>query len=52
MEDYDYKGTWSAGPIKCDLCGHECVAVRPTDIEKLECSHCGNMASYEEIEED
>ena len=36
--------------VKCDLCNHEWVAVRPEGLIKLECPNCGNMVYFENIE--
>jgi hypothetical protein len=35
--------------VKCDLCGHEWVAVRPAGLTKLECPNCGNIGYFENI---
>ena len=35
--------------VKCDLCNHEWVAVRPEGLEKLECPKCNNIANFENI---
>lgn len=35
--------------VKCDLCSHEWVAVRPLGLEKLECPNCANIVYFENI---
>ena len=46
----EYEGKWEASSVKCDLCSHEWVAVRPEDLIKLECPNCGNMVTFGNIE--
>ena len=36
--------------VRCDLCGYEWVAVRPSGIEKLQCPQCLYLARFENIE--
>lgn len=36
--------------VKCDLCGHEWIAVRPEGLVKLECPNCNNLVSFENVE--
>lgn len=38
--------------VRCDLCKNEWIAVRPYDTDKLECSQCGNVANFENIDTD
>lgn len=47
-DEDNYDGPWAAGPVKCDVCGYKWVAVRPSEIDKIECSNCNQMVSYEE----
>lgn len=35
--------------VKCDLCSHEWVAVRPEGLDELECPNCSNMVNFENI---
>ena len=35
--------------VKCDLCNHKWVAVRPEGLTELECPNCRNIASFENI---
>lgn len=44
-----YKDPHEVSTVKCDLCAKEWVAVRPEDVEKLECPNCGNMVHFENI---
>ncbi len=37
-------------PVKCNMCNHIWVAVRPEGLEKLECPHCGGMVNFENID--
>ena len=39
-------GVWAGGPVKCDLCGKEWIAVRLADAPQLECPNCENMVNY------
>lgn len=41
---------WEASLVRCDLCSHEWVAVRPLGLEKLECPNCENMVYFENVE--
>jgi hypothetical protein len=43
------EGPWETSLVKCDLCSHEWVAVRPAGLEKLECPDCSNLAGFENI---
>lgn len=43
---------WETSLVKCDLCSHEWVAVRPEGLDKLECPNCGNFVYFENIETD
>ena len=36
--------------VKCDLCGHSWVAVRPLGLHKLECPNCLGMVYFENID--
>lgn len=38
---------WAAGEVECELCGHSWVAVRPADVENLECPNCENFVTIE-----
>ena len=38
---------WSTGLVKCDLCGHEWIAVFPSGLDRLECPHCQNLAGFD-----
>lgn len=40
---------WAAGQVKCDVCGYEWTAVRPEELDKLQCPNCGNMVNFENI---
>lgn len=35
--------------VKCGLCNHEWIAVRPEGIEKLECPNCHNISHFENL---
>ena len=41
--------SFEVSKVKCDLCGHEWVAVRPEGVLRLECPNCGNIANFENI---
>lgn len=46
------KASWDTewSKVKCDLCSHEWVAIRPAiGLTKLECPECGNMVYFENI---
>ena len=38
-----------SGYVKCDLCNHVWLAMRPTDNERLECESCENISHFEAI---
>jgi ribosomal protein S27E len=40
---------WESSLVKCDLCGHTWVAVRPAGTAMLECPNCHNIAYFENI---
>lgn len=42
---------WESSMVKCDLCGHEWIAVRPEGLQKLECPNCHNMVLFENIKQ-
>ncbi len=35
--------------VKCDICNHEWVSVRPEGLTELECPNCSNMVQFENI---
>ncbi len=35
---------WEVGTVRCSVCGHKWVAVRPAGTEKLECPKCHAMS--------
>lgn len=35
--------------VKCDLCNHKWVAVRPEGLLKLECPNCNNISTFENL---
>jgi len=35
--------------VKCDICSHTWVAVRPLDTPKLECPNCHNICNFSNI---
>lgn len=39
---------WCGGPVQCDICTYQWVAVYPAQLDKLECPNCSNMVSFEE----
>lgn len=43
---------WEVSQVKCDLCAHEWVAVRPQGTPKLECPNCSNISHFENIKTD
>lgn len=49
IERSEIKDPHETSNVKCDLCGHSWVAVRPLGVEKLECPNCGNMVNFENI---
>jgi len=40
---------WAVGKVKCDICSHEWIGVRPSNQTKLECPNCKQVAHFEEI---
>lgn len=38
---------WAVGNVRCDLCGFGWVAVRPENTDKLECSNCNNICTFQ-----
>ena len=47
MED---KG-WIGSGVECDLCGHHWIAVFASECDRLECPNCGNMVTFEVIDD-
>jgi len=43
---------YEASLVKCDLCTHQWVAVRPAGLTILECPNCDNMVTFENINTD
>jgi DNA-directed RNA polymerase subunit RPC12/RpoP len=43
---------WIGSEVECDLCSHKWVAVFLAECERLECPNCGNMVTYEVIDND
>lgn len=37
---------FAVGNVRCDLCSHIWIAVRPAELSKLECPNCGNMVEF------
>lgn len=35
--------------VKCDVCQHRWVAVRPKGVEKLECPNCSGFVYFENV---
>jgi formate dehydrogenase maturation protein FdhE len=55
MTPFNFKTmSWIGSKVKCDLCGHEWIAVFLAQCERLECPNCKNMTQFEflEIDED
>lgn len=49
---HNCKASWQTevSEVKCDLCSHKWVAVRPAiGLVKLECPNCSNMVHFENI---
>lgn len=40
------EGLWATGYVKCDLCTHEWVAVRPSETKELECPNCQTLGAF------
>lgn len=40
---------WESSKVRCDICSHEWIAVRPDNTPKLECPNCHNVAYYEDL---
>ena len=40
---------WETSLVKCDLCSHEWVAVRPEGLTEIECPNCENIVHFENI---
>lgn len=38
-----------ASKVRCDLCTHEWIAVRPEGLTELECPNCKNLGTFENI---
>lgn len=37
---------WASGYVRCDLCTHEWIAVRPSEVKALECPNCSNLGPF------
>ena len=37
---------YTSSLVECSLCSHIWTAVRPIDVEQLECPNCGNICDF------
>lgn len=38
------EGPWAVEPVRCSLCGYECVSVHPVNmVRNGECAACGHF---------